>query len=68
MAAFIGHRSFNTPDYGIGAADLFLIGVGGALLVWISLMSEKRASDAQYLKGMREVGFTDEEIEQIGSL
>ena len=65
LTAFIGHKSFGWVDFGITPSVLFAIGFGGAGLIWIGTVVVGRRADKRIHNGLRECGFTDDEIEEL---
>ena len=67
LLLFIGHRSFGWRDFGITPQHLFLIGIGGALTIWCGTAIVGVRLRNQTLQGLRDSGFTDDEIADLDS-
>ena len=65
VAAFIGHRSFGSPDFGITLWHLFVLAFGGAFALWIGTTVVAVRAEKRMVAEMQQDGFTEEEIAEV---
>ena len=65
LLLFIGHKSLGWPDLGITPLHLFLIGISGALTIWLGVTIVSVRLRNRTLRGFRDCGFTDDEIADL---
>ena len=65
MIAFVGHKSFGLPDYGVTPLHLFLIGLGGAFAIGCGVAIINHRLSGRMKAEFKDCGFTQDEIDDL---